>query len=208
MTDIIVETSSDSPEARAVFEGLAAEYDIRYRVPGGPPRTVESEIAAYPPPLFTPPLGVFLVLRRGDRTIAGGAFMSHDDETVEFKRIWTHPDLRRQGLAARILAALEARAVGLGYVRAYLTTGFRQPEAMALYRRYGFRPLFDPSADPALYRSLPFEKPLAEGLAPGPFRHPAATPDQADAVVTAIKAAQAERILARLARHQQQRETA
>ncbi len=41
------------------------------------------------------------------------------------------------------MAALEESAVRQGYTRAYLSTGFRQPEAFALYVSLGYRPLFD-----------------------------------------------------------------
>lgn len=90
--------------------------------------------------------------------------MSHDDETVELKRIWTASHLRRQGLARRIVLALEESAGELGYTRAYLSTGFRQPEATALYISLGYRPLFDTSLDVQQYRSLPFEKHIGSKL--------------------------------------------
>ncbi len=86
--------------------------------------------------------------------------MRYDDVTAEFKRIWTHSDLRRQGLARKVLKELEAQAHRQGYKRVYLTTGFRQPEAKELYLRNGYTALFDVSADPEIYGTLPFEKNL------------------------------------------------
>ncbi|MCA0417602.1 MAG: GNAT family N-acetyltransferase [Proteobacteria bacterium] len=201
MPDLIVRSSPLDPRAEALLEGLIAEYDGRYGVnsrPGG----ARSEILRYPAEAFAPPLGDFLLLRRGDETIAGGAFMSHDDETAELKRIWTRNDLRRQGLARTIVIALEEAAADLGYTRAYLTTGFRQPEATALYLSLGYRPLFDVTADPALYRSLPFEKHIgakAGVAASTPAYPPAASLEEATARVGLIKAAQEARIAARLA---------
>ncbi len=59
--------------------------------------------------------------------------MSHDDETAEVKRVWTRDDVRRQGLARKVISALEESAASLGYSRLYLTTGFRQPEAVQLF---------------------------------------------------------------------------
>ena len=47
---------------------------------------------------------------RGGETMAGGAFKRYDDRTAEFKRIWTRRDLRRQGLARKLLVELEAQA--------------------------------------------------------------------------------------------------
>jgi hypothetical protein len=130
--------------------------------------------------------------------------MSHDDETVELKRIWTRDDLRRQGLARRIVQALEEAAADLGYTRAYLTTGFRQPEATKLYLSLGYRPLFDVAVDPALYRSLPFEKHIgakAGTAGQTPVHPPAASLEEATARVAVVKAQQEARIAARLAAH-------
>ena len=203
MPDLIMRSSPLDPKAESLLEGLIAEYDGRYGInsrPGG----ARSEILRYPPEAFAPPLGDFLLLRRGDETIAGGAFMSHDDETVELKRIWTRDGLRRQGLARRIVLALEEAAAQLGYTRAYLTTGFRQPEATGLYLSLGYRPLFDVNVDPTLYRSLPFEKHIGAkaGTAGRTLAYePAASLDEATARVAAIKAAQEAKIAARLAAH-------
>lgn len=200
MSDTIIHSSPLANEAQALLDGLVAESVRRYASqnrPGGP----RAEIDRYPPQAFVPPLGDFLLLRRDGETIAGGAFMSHDDETAEIKRIWTHPDLRRQGLARRIVLALEERAAELGYTRVYLTTGFRQPEAVALYVALGYRPLFDLDANPELFRSLPFEKHIgARAGQPGtsPVRKAAISIEAATAEVEAIKAAQAEKIHARL----------
>jgi GNAT superfamily N-acetyltransferase len=203
MSDIFIQSSHRAPAAEPLVEGLILEYDGRYAAasrPGG----ARTELFRYPDEAFQPPLGDFVLLQRAGRTIAGGAFMSHDDETAELKRIWTHDDVRRQGLAERIVAELEDRAAALGYTRAYLTTGFRQPEATALYLKLGYRPLFEVAADPALYRSLPFEKHIgaaAARLGISPVKPPAASLEAATARVTALKHEQEAGILARLARH-------
>ena len=70
--------------------------------------------------------------------------------------------LRRQGLARAIVDALELRAAQQSYRRVYLTTGFRQPEAWALYDRNGYTRLFDASIDPEAYFHLRFGKDLAD----------------------------------------------
>jgi GNAT superfamily N-acetyltransferase len=200
MTQIIVHQSLDAVEAQIVLAGLEAEYGRRYGTnrAGG----ARGDIDRYPAEAFLPPLGDFLILLEEGTPIAGGAFMSHDDETVEIKRVWSHPARRRQGLARRIVVALEESAGALGYTRAYLTTGFRQPEAVGLYLSMGFRPLFDVAADPELYRSLPFEKHIGRKAGqPGqtPIRPPSASLAEASAAVDAIKQAQEAKILARLA---------
>lgn len=199
MTETILHVPLASRLAQTVLDGLEVEYGRRYGTtrPGGG----RGDIDRYPAGLFVPPLGDFIVLVEDGAPIAGGAFMSHDDETVEIKRVWTEPGRRRQGLARRVMEVLEREAGALGYTRAYLTTGFLQPEAVRLYLTIGYRPLFDVDADPALYKSLGFEKHIGRkaGL-PGraALRKPAASPAEAIAEVNALKAAQETRILARL----------
>lgn len=200
MVDIISQSSLLDPAAQPLVDGLVYEYDSRYANldrPGG----ARAEILRYPAEAFEPPLGGFLLLQRDGETIAGGAYMSHDDETVELKRIWTASHLRRQGLARRIVLALEESAGELGYTRAYLSTGFRQPEAAALYISLGYRPLFDTSADVQHYRSLPFEKHIGPKLGQPvstPVYPPSSSFEEATQRVQERKAKQEAKILARL----------
>lgn len=190
MTDRLIQTTPNRPEAQPLLEGLVDEYDARYGDLAGR-GSARDEIERYPVVAFLPPLGDFLLLQRNGVTIAGGAFMPHDDETAEIKRVWTAAGLRRQGLSRKIMAALEQRAGELGYSRLYLTTGFRQPEAVQLYLALGYRPLFDPSRDPALYRSLPFEKHIgakAGRAGTAPLRRIAASFEEATTEVKLHKA--------------------
>ena len=70
------------------------------------------------------------------------------------------PERRGAGLSRRILGALEDEARSLGYRRVRLETGFRQHEALGLYRSSGFAeiPRYGPYVDDEL--SVCFEKPL------------------------------------------------
>ena len=185
MTDIIIESSPLDPAAEPLVEDLIREYDSRYGTLFNATGARE-ELYRYPPEAFARPTGNFLLLQRDGETIAGGAFMRFDDNTAEFKRIWTRGDLRRQGLARRIVVALEEKAAEQGYTRVYLTTGFRQPEAQALYLGYGYRALFDPVLEPALYKSLPFEKHIG-ALAGKPGTSPLKVPDPALAVSLGVQ---------------------
>ncbi|PIF78735.1 acetyltransferase (GNAT) family protein [Variovorax sp. 54] len=166
MSEQFVYTTPLDPRARPLIEGLTFEYDSRYgdvmREPGAP-----REIDRYAPEVFAPPHGNFVLLLRDGVAIGGGAFMRHDERTAELKRVWTHGALRRQGLASRVLAELEAQVLRQGYERIYLTTGFRQPEAVGLYRSHGYTALFTDDADPETPRKLPFEKHLAQWAAQG-----------------------------------------
>lgn len=176
MSEQFVYTTPLDPRAQPLLDELAFEYDSRYgdvlREPGEP-----REMDRYPVHLFAPPHGNFVLLLRDGVAVGGGAFMRHDARTAELKRMWTHSALRRQGLASKVLRELEAQVRRQGYERIYLTTGFRQPEAVGLYLGHGYTALFDPPEDPETPRKLPFEKQLdvARPL-------PQATPQRAEAV--------------------------
>ncbi|MFT4508801.1 GNAT family N-acetyltransferase [Caballeronia sp. 15711] len=133
-----VYVSVHDPLARPLFDELIFEYSSRYEgfiKPG----EIENELRRYPPEAFAAPHGAFLLLLRDGQAIAGGALMKHSDPgTTEFKRIWASRNHRRQGLARRVLAELEAQALRLGYTRVFLGTGPRQPEAIALYQTSGY----------------------------------------------------------------------
>ncbi|MEX5297927.1 GNAT family N-acetyltransferase [Kocuria sp. CPCC 205292] len=121
------------PRTRPLLEGLHLEYVERY----GPEIGAE-EMAHHPVDDFIAPAGALLLLLEDGVTVAGGAFRRHDDATAELKRVWTAPAHRRRGISRRVLAELERLAAAAGYRRIYLTTGSRQPEAFALYRRSGY----------------------------------------------------------------------
>ena len=97
------------------------------------------------------------MLERDGRIVATGAYKPFDADTAEIKRIWTDKSLRQQGLAGKVVAELERRALLAGYRRIYLTTGFRQPEAVRLYLSRGYEPHFDIYRDPEEYSRPPFD---------------------------------------------------
>jgi GNAT superfamily N-acetyltransferase len=157
--DVFILTSPDDARAAFLLESLAGHYEELYGEEFGEAAT--SEITRYPASRFMPPDGAFILLQRGGLTICGGGFKRRgDDGTAEIKRVWTHPDYLRQGLARRLMRRLEAQASLQGYSRLYLTTGFLQQPAMQLYLNAGYRPLFDSAADPHSLVLMPFEKDL------------------------------------------------
>lgn len=163
MSERFYYTTPLDPLARPLIDELTFEYDSRYGT-FFDAEGAKKEMNRYAPEVFAPPHGNFVLLLRDGQAIAGGAFMRHqDDGTTEVKRVWTHSRFRRQGLAKRVLVELEEQAARQGYTRIYLTTGFRQPEAVGLYLTNGYTALFDTAADPETIRQLPFEKHLAAG---------------------------------------------
>lgn len=153
-------TRPDDPLAAPLVEELSREYDERYGFNDGIPSS--AELSRYPAERFTEAEGgIFLLLIDAEGSpVAGGAFMRGDDSTVEVKRVWTHSSFRRQGLARRVMAELEAEAARRGVGAIVLTTGARQPEAVALYLSLGYSPLFDLDDDWERVSYLGFRKEL------------------------------------------------
>lgn len=74
-----------------------------------------------------------------NNTPAGcGAIKAYHDEIAEIKRMFVHPAYRRKGIARLILQELEKWASELDFTTCILETGKRQPEAIALYKSWGY----------------------------------------------------------------------
>ena len=93
--------------------------------------------------MFDPPAGAFVVGRAGSAgpPVGGVGVRAVGPGLGEVRRLWVDPDWRGQGVARRLMAALEdaARTLGLSSLR--LATGERQPEAVALYESSGWERL-------------------------------------------------------------------
>ena len=161
MTDIEERwTAATDPLAQPLIDDLAREYRSRYGAVGA-----SAEMSRYPAELFTPEYGGdFLILLSDGELVAGGAFTRIDPETAEIKRVWTHPSFRRKGHSRQVMAALERRARENGYTAVELTTGWRQPEAVALYLSLGYRALFDLEGDLRRIGYLSFAKSLSDSV--------------------------------------------
>ncbi len=89
---------------------------------------------------FNAPVGLAGVVLAYDGGIAVGcgAFKQHSDDIAEIKRMFVLAGHRGKRVAARILEELEGWAVKCGFAECILETGFKQPEAIALYKRSGY----------------------------------------------------------------------
>ncbi len=93
-----------------------------------------------------------------------GCFKRFDNNTVELKRMFVDSTIRGQGIGAAILHELEKWAKELNYSSIVLETGTVQIEAVALYKKHGYKVIenFDPYIGNEL--SLCFKKILTESL--------------------------------------------
>ena len=108
---------------------------------------------------FSPPHGAYLVGFADGTPVCGGGLKRLDDDAAEIKRMYVVPGARRQGLARRLLSALETAARERGYRIVRLDTGPRQPHAKALYTATGYVEVADYNDNP--YAAYWGEKRLA-----------------------------------------------
>ena len=81
----------------------------------------------------------FFVARREGRVVGCGALRIGSDGQAELKRMFVDPATRGLKVGRDLLARIEDEARGLGVTLIQLETGIRQPEAIGLYRRFGYR---------------------------------------------------------------------
>jgi putative acetyltransferase len=82
---------------------------------------------------------VFLAARLDGKVVGCGAFVNHRGEYAELKRMYVLPEARGLKIGRRLLEELERRAQAAGLPLARLETGVRQPEALGLYEKAGYR---------------------------------------------------------------------
>ncbi|MGH3580692.1 MAG: GNAT family N-acetyltransferase [Mycobacterium sp.] len=152
-----VSVGQDDSLAAPLLDELATEYHSRYGDLSG---TEYADMRTYPAEHFAAPGGVLVVGLAGGTPVAGGAFRRLDASTAELKRIWTSSAHRGRGYGKLVVAELERIAHDRGYTRVYLTTGPRQPEAVALYLSTGYTALYDRSLPPEQIGVHAFEKRL------------------------------------------------
>lgn len=131
----IREVDYDDPDAVTLRNDLQQFYVERY---GGP------DEAPVDPDDFRPPRGACFVGFLAGEPVAAGYWHALEldrlgtTKVIELKRVHVIAAQRRRGLAQRIIAELERTALAAGYEAAVLSTGLRQPEAIALYKRLGY----------------------------------------------------------------------
>ena len=80
-----------------------------------------------------------VVAYENDKPVACGAIREFSAEATEVKRMYTLPAYRGKGIAKKILNELEKWAGELSYQKCVLETGHRQPEAIELYKKSGYK---------------------------------------------------------------------
>lgn len=99
-----------------------------------------------------------VVLYENNLAIGCGAIKPYDQTTMEVKRMYTVPEQRGKGIAAKVLTELEKWAAELSYEKCILETGKKQPEAIALYQKKGYTIIPNYGQYTAIENSVCFEK--------------------------------------------------
>ncbi|MDX6741104.1 GNAT family N-acetyltransferase [Actinocorallia sp. A-T 12471] len=145
----------DDPDAVRLRAAMAVEMEERYA----------DRLAAFAGDLHVLDVDAAHVVHvavayDGAGTAVGHAALRRNGADLELKRMYIAPEARGTGVSKDLLAHVEDAARALGHRRVILQTGDRQPDAVRLYEREGYRhiPVFPPYA--AITFSICMEKRL------------------------------------------------
>ena len=148
----IVDEDPRSPVGWDLMDRLMDDIAIRYEDDDRPADLVPDGVEGDD--------GAFLVAYLGGRAVGCAALRPVAAGLGELKRMYVDPLARGQGIGAALLAAIEARAITLGYARLKLETGLMQPEAVSLYATRGWERI-DPYGQ---YKDSPLSVCFAKSL--------------------------------------------
>jgi len=99
-----------------------------------------------------------VVAYENEKPVGCGAIKEFESGTMEVKRMYVSPDERKKGIASKILNELENWASELSCTRCLLETGKRQPEAIGLYKKSGYKQIPNYGQYANVENSVCFEK--------------------------------------------------
>jgi GNAT superfamily N-acetyltransferase len=102
-----------------------------------------------------------VLLYRDNEPVGCGAMKEFSLNEMEIKRMYTARDHRGTGIATMILKELERWAKEMTYQKLILETGKKQPEAIALYLKNGYRVVGNYGQYIGVGNSVCFEKVLS-----------------------------------------------
>jgi len=101
-----------------------------------------------------------VVAYENGRAVGCGAIKEYAADTMEVKRMYTKPGKRGKGIASQVLVELEAWAREMGFEKCILETGKKQPEAIGLNKKNGYKPIPNYGQYEGVENSVYFEKAL------------------------------------------------
>jgi len=124
----IERATAPTPEIVALLQALDADLSGPYSPDQHHALSVEK--------LFQPNVRFFVVRHAAEAVACGG--LGFYDGYAELKRMYAKPEARGSGIAAALLARLEAEARAAGVKRLTIETGIYQHAAMRFYEKAGF----------------------------------------------------------------------
>lgn len=82
---------------------------------------------------------VAIAYNENNLPVGCGAIKQFEPKVMEVKRMFVPIKERGKGIAGQILKELETWATELGNTKCILETGIKQPEAISLYKKSGYR---------------------------------------------------------------------
>jgi putative acetyltransferase len=103
-----------------------------------------------------------VVAYENNKPVGCGAIKEYIPNTMEIKRMYTSPETRGKGIATRVLTELEIWATELSCEKCILETGKRQPEAIGLYKKNGYKLIPNYGQYLEIENSVCFEKDIKQ----------------------------------------------
>ena len=95
-----------------------------------------------------------------EKPVGCGAIKEFEPGTMEVKRMYVSPEVRKKGIASKILNELEIWSLELSCSKCILETGKRQPEAIGLYKKNGYKQIPNYGQYAGVENSVCFDKSL------------------------------------------------
>jgi putative acetyltransferase len=101
-----------------------------------------------------------VVAYQGNVPVGCGAIKEYAPGVMEVKRMYVPESRRGEGIASKVLIELESWAKELKAEKCMLETGIKQPEAIRLYKKNGYKIIPNYGQYQGIENSLCFEKKL------------------------------------------------
>ena len=101
-----------------------------------------------------------VVAYENGKPLGCGAVKEFSPKAMEVKRMYVDAESRGKGIASKILTELEKWTRELSYTNCVLETGKRQPDAIALYKKNGYKIIPNYGQYENMENSVCFEKEL------------------------------------------------
>ena len=143
-----IQTNSDNPD----FQQLVIKLDRDLKIRDGEDHSFYAQFNKIDA------IKHVVIAYDGDEAVGCGAIKAFAENTMEVKRMYVLEDRRGVGIASIVLQQLEQWALASNCTRCLLETGQKQPEAIRLYTKNGYRVISNFGQYAGVANSICFEK--------------------------------------------------